>query len=45
MKFLSNPTKLSSSLLPGMVISVSIGENTSAAVTGKNGWYYFFHLM
>ena len=43
-KFLSNPTKLSSSLLPGMVISVSIGENTSAAVTGKNRWYYFFHL-
>ena len=44
MKFLSNPTKLSSSLLPGMVISVSIGENTSAAVTGKNRWYYFVHL-
>lgn len=33
-KFLSKPTELSSSLLPGKVISVSVGENTCAAVTG-----------
>lgn len=33
-KFLSKPTELSSSLLPGKVMSVSVGENTCAAVTG-----------
>ncbi|KAJ7312658.1 putative E3 ubiquitin-protein ligase herc1 [Desmophyllum pertusum] len=33
-KFLSKPTQLNSSLLPGQVVSVSVGENTSAAVTG-----------
>ena len=35
MKFLSKPTELSSSLLPGKVVSMSVGENTSAAVTGE----------
>lgn len=38
MKFLSKPTELSSSLLPGKVISVSVGENTCAAVTGTLKW-------
>jgi len=33
-KFLSKPTELSSSSLPGKVMSVSVGENTCAAVTG-----------
>ena len=33
-KFLSKPKELNSSLLPGKVVSTSIGENTSAAVTG-----------
>ena len=37
-KFLCKPTELSSSLLPGKVISVSVGENTCAAVTGMLKW-------
>ena len=37
-KFLSKPTELSSSLLPGKVICVSVGENTCAAVTGMLKW-------
>ena len=35
MKFVSEPKQLSLNLLPGKVVSISVGENTCAAVTGK----------
>ena len=35
MRFLSEPKELSYNLLPGKVVSISVGENTCAAVTGK----------
>lgn len=35
MKFVSHPRELCFNLLPGKVTSVSVGENTCAAVTGK----------
>ena len=37
-KFQSKPRELNSSLLPGKVVNVSVGENTSAAVTGMLKW-------
>lgn len=34
MKFLNEPKELNHNLLPGKVVSISVGENTCAAVTG-----------